>query len=784
MSKSSGGGKIAFSSTGTHFLVGSGDLKLYEWNAKAQDHHHHQPLEPRYKLVTNLVDTTPVKCFDWSPQSDVFAVGYTTGKTSLVRCKSQAISTTDGHESSGDVLEVLGEHLPRHMRACNVVAFCPTAPNLLLSGLDKVRNDFCLFVWNTESILSAQRNTTNPLDSSNPIIPSFSQSQTSTLLQFGVSEAVSSAAWFPTSTPRLIAGMGFKWLRVFDLRTTSGGGGGDRPTSSSAGGAAPSSSSASQAPSALIATKLVQGLTTDPFDPLRFASYGESTVALWDMRKTAEPVWSFETPWNRLGGVGHLQFSGERRGCLSAVGKEGKEVLVWDVRVGGILSSSGGVGGEETSSAIESGGKGDGDAGASGMFSGLISPLSETTNRSEGPASSGVSAETQLTSFVYKTRQIQCAAPVLGFAWIPSPGSSASSKMNVNAHRLMTSHPKDVLEIVTLPILKQVAMGASGEMIVSHGGGGSLIRHKVGALEGTDALKLRAQAGYGLDPVRNLSIIPEDCEEIRNAWSWLAEMKAQSHLGRTSLHGIDYAMLGIEAAIMEGWSKEGSGSTHSVTNFLSPSAPFACYISDKRKLALHLCGWDFDGENSLEKTLLGLERSNMYEKAAGLALFHSASLHRAVHALNSSKDEKLKLVATALAGFMSGTPGSMWLGLCRSLSNDLQDPYLRSMFALISTGGDWHAVLQTKGLSFRDKLGIALRFLNDAELVTYLKSVKEKKVEAGDLEGIILTGFGTCGVDLCQNYLDRTGDLQSVTLLFCASVGQQIDPRVQNWVET
>lgn len=45
---------------------------------------------------------------------------------------------------------VLGEYMPRHTRACNVVAFCPTEPRLLAAGLEKVRNDYGLLVWDTE----------------------------------------------------------------------------------------------------------------------------------------------------------------------------------------------------------------------------------------------------------------------------------------------------------------------------------------------------------------------------------------------------------------------------------------------------------------------------------------------------------------------------------------------------------------------------------------------------------------------------------------------------------
>ena len=60
----------------------------------------------------------------------------------------------------------------------------------------------------------------------------------------------------------------------------------------------------------------------------------------------------------------------------------------------------------------------------------------------------------------------------------------------------------------------------------------------------------------------------------------------------------------------------------------------------------------------------------------------------------------------------------MWIDLCKALSTELNDPYLRAMFTLISTNENWNSVLQTEGLSLKDKLGIALRFLNDKEVNT------------------------------------------------------------------
>ena len=46
-----------------------------------------------------------------------------------------------------------GELIPRHSRACNVVAFAPMQPNIIATGLEKVRNDYCtLFMCGYRSL--------------------------------------------------------------------------------------------------------------------------------------------------------------------------------------------------------------------------------------------------------------------------------------------------------------------------------------------------------------------------------------------------------------------------------------------------------------------------------------------------------------------------------------------------------------------------------------------------------------------------------------------------------
>jgi WD40 repeat protein len=263
--------------------------------------------------------------------------------------------------------------------------------------------------------------------------PSVSISPQATLLQFGVSEAVSSAAWFFHESPTLIAGMGFKWLRVFDIRQNS-----------------------NQSPSSLIATKLVMGLATDPYDSRRFASFGDSTVAVWDMRKTAEPVLTLDTQYKH--GLNHIYFSPSRPGYLAAVGKESATLTVWDIKMGTMSSESV---------------RNDNDIQVNSMSNNSARHLDASPSY-----------------MVYKSRQVTFESPVLGFSWIPN-----RSKSLVNL--LMTSHAKEILMVKRLPELQLMAWQPAEEITLTRWG----TLHSVSVEEPNliTLMKQRAMAGYGLD---------------------------------------------------------------------------------------------------------------------------------------------------------------------------------------------------------------------------------------------------------------------------------------------
>ena len=165
------------------FIILGQDLRLYEFFGKET------------KLLAVNSDTNHMKTIAWSPlYSDLLAIGYTTGITALAKFKSFQYGLNDDLGFS-----VLDSFLPKHTRACNVVEFNPVQSQLLLSGLEKVRNDYGLFVYDTA------------------VLTSRSEQQDTPITQFAQSEGVNSATWM-RSSQRIAAGLSLKSIRLFDIR--------------------------------------------------------------------------------------------------------------------------------------------------------------------------------------------------------------------------------------------------------------------------------------------------------------------------------------------------------------------------------------------------------------------------------------------------------------------------------------------------------------------------------------------------------------------------------------
>ncbi|KAJ7386639.1 hypothetical protein OS493_006624 [Desmophyllum pertusum] len=220
------------------------------------------------------------------------------------------------------------------------------------------------------------------------------------------------------------------------------------------------------------------------------------------------------------------------------------------------------------------------------------------------------------------------------------------------------------------------------------------------------------------------------------------------------------------------------------------------YFSEERKLALSLCGWDFKSAGvPLMEFLKELQSSGQHERAAAVALFNN-KIREAIDILSSQRANNnteargttLNVVAMALSGYTEEKK-TLWRDMCRSLCGQMENPYLRSAFAFLTTEADhFENILAEEGMEIEDRVAFACKYLPDNKLSVFLENLSTKLSNAGDLDGILLTGISLDGINLLEKYVNKTTDVQTASLVIVNCVPHissevSKDTRVSSWVE-
>jgi hypothetical protein len=183
------------------------------------------------------------------------------------------------------------------------------------------------------------------------------------------------------------------------------------------------------------------------------------------------------------------------------------------------------------------------------------------------------------------------------------------------------------------------------------------------------------------------------------------------------------------------------------------------------------------------------EKEGDDSKAACWAVFIRD--HRmAVEYLTRSGDERKRILAGTVAALVAAATTlapeqpNPWREPCQRMILGLDDPYLRIMLSHLLQD-PWPDILRDEqALPLRDRLAIALRFLEDDHLTKYIRDTTEELKKTGDIEGLLLTGLTPSGMDLLQAYVNSTGDVQTAAIMasyVCPSRFKDI--RVEAWVE-
>ncbi|XP_018335553.1 GATOR complex protein MIOS [Agrilus planipennis] len=283
-------------------------------------------------------------------------------------------------------------------------------------------------------------------------------------------------------------------------------------------------------------------------------------------------------------------------------------------------------------------------------------------------------------------------------------------------------------------------------------------------------IKQRALDGYGLKEELSKNGDMVDDVLIKNAWKWLqlsGKLSDEGILrGYNSRHPGVRTVLKIDGVnvksdtISISWADLGNSSCHSSAKI---------YRHEDRDKALYLCGWKFDKDNTLSKLLDRLEKEHAFSRAAAIAVFN-LKIKQALEILSrgaesSFEHSNLNIVAMALAGF-SDDKNSVWKQISAGTRAQIGDPYLRAMFAFLTAENyNYDAVLNEDGMLVEDRVAFACTFLSDGKLLDYLKALAMELTEEGNLDGLLLTGNNSDGMQLLQQYLDVTGDIQTTALI-------------------
>jgi len=169
----------------------------------------------------------------------------------------------------------------KHQRPCNGISFNCTG-QFLATGLDKVRNDACLNIWDVNQRLGERAGSSS--DIGKP------------LRQLATSETISSVCFIRDDAHVLLAGINNRGIRTWDLR---------EPQNNQLMG--------------MCTSRCANGITLD-LDPNYFAAYSDDgTVAVWDRRfiryaGSGEPALNFTRPTDEYGRSG-TQITSLRHSC-------------------------------------------------------------------------------------------------------------------------------------------------------------------------------------------------------------------------------------------------------------------------------------------------------------------------------------------------------------------------------------------------------------------------------------------------------------------------------------
>lgn len=299
-----------------------------------------------FRVVKINAKVAQLKCLEWYPFASkplLIAAGTGSGKVVL----------SDFQDPRARAAR---EFLPKYSRPCHAVAWNRAAPNQLAAGFEKVRSDFCTLVWdlNTaagvagagangsaaaseaagnggsseamsdgEGALESSRSARKSGLSSGGGVGnvggvsvgvgsggSLAAANSKPVHELSNSEATLALSWVPLQPTCLATGTGFKWLRIYDLRSKS-------------------------SPLSVVAhNKGVLGVAFDEHRPNILATFSDSPqepVKVWDIRQLESSTGPLLTIQQTSKNLSQVSWCPSKPGILVTASADEKWISLWDI---------------------------------------------------------------------------------------------------------------------------------------------------------------------------------------------------------------------------------------------------------------------------------------------------------------------------------------------------------------------------------------------------------------------------------------------------------------------
>ncbi|RYN47272.1 hypothetical protein AA0114_g7817 [Alternaria tenuissima] len=734
--------------------------------------------------------------FDWSKKDpSVVAVGSASGEATVV--------TLDPEKPDAEYIHSFSI---RHQRKCNSIAF--SAKNLLATGLDRVRNDVCLNIYDmNDSRVTAKDEPYKKLASS---------------------EAISSIKFFTGQPDMLVAGVSRQYVRIYDLRDSSTTG------------------------VAQFQTRQVHNIAIDPLDENYFLSAGtagDPTVTVWDIRSVKQRVAANDTASSgavldfkpvvdnsQSASIWSLRYSGTKRGTFGVLANTGEFKIIELA--------------QHSHQPLETADTPFARAWASPYYTKashhLRYPSYDKNHRQDDKErivaydfmTAGNPLSGQCALALHSNREVEVLKVPP-----PPPRLNISALEEIYKDRTCIARPTSPYGTVAEDLI-QVQNRALGEKYDIE------YDHKTNLSSSVDRLSLsnsqrslpllstkhpshhmhkdlldlaypdfkvpltdylavlqapkrRVQEGYSLDCAKNKDIVHND-PWLVDVWTLIDRMDAHAAGDGMVGNGLDLKYLGVSSI----WANEltmyderlidpDTKTSHEMfsdaVKEIVEAMEFPAFegvsteYPENRQLCLSLCGWSLNEIGVEQNCQRLIDEGEMY-KAIVLAVFQGHK-HIALNLLRSSLTNKklpqddIGLAAViACASPFSGVSAEQ-REACAWMADMTSNAYLKSLLTYFITG-DWSSVVHMPQLSISDRVAVALKYLPDQHLSNFLSAAENAATSQGDISALLLTGLTTRSLSLLQTHISHhpTMGLQNAVLLLSRACPLYIqDPRWTLW---